>query len=335
MPRDSSWPLSAEPSAPSQVRRPTPAPAGHADWETVPPADRDAKLGERLGALIERAWREVPSLRRRFEGAGLSPETYENVFDLNRIPVVERAWLVAQQHHHPPFGGWLLVPPEQLHAVHCLPGPLRLPEGREPDYWRWGAALAAAGVERGALVIVEHSARHLMGPMVLSGIAARDGVAVPVNPLDAEALESFGPWAAEAAYVGTARGLEILLARITPGVLRTAILTAGPLSRSLAMRAHRLHLEIFRGFGTPELGCLGFECSPGSGLHPVADAIVEVIDPTSGQPPPDGELGKVVGSRLDDVYPLLRFTTSARAAWSYEECLCGRQTPRLVKFTES
>ncbi len=174
-----------------------------------------------------------------------------------------------------------------------------------------------------------------MGPMVLSGVAARDAVAVPVNPLDSEALESFGPWASEAAYVGTARGLEILLARITPGVLRTAVVTGGPVSRSLTMRSRRLHLEILRAFGTPELGCLAFECRPGSGFHAVADAVIDIADTTSGEPAPDGETGQVVASRIDDVYPLLRFSTPARAAWSHDDCLCGRTTPRLVKFSET
>jgi phenylacetate-CoA ligase len=301
----------------------------------MPPADRDARLGERLAALIERAWREVPSLRRRLEAADLSPDTYHELADLQRIPVVDRNWLVAQQHHHPPFGGWLLVPPERLRAVHILPGPLRIPEAGEPDYWRWSGALAAAGVERGGLVIVERSARHAMGPMVESGIAAREAVAVPVDPLDAPTLESFGPWAAEATYVGTARGLEILLSRIVPGVLRTAVLTAGPLSRSLEMRVRRLRLEILRAFGTPELGCLAFECRPGSEMHLVADVAVHLVDPDSGHAVPDGELGAVAASRIDDAYPLLRFATRARAAWSHEPCLCGRTTPRLVRFAES
>jgi phenylacetate-CoA ligase len=333
MPTEYGW--SAPPELASRAAARPSGPHVHAEWETMAPDEREARLGERLAALVERAWREVPSLRRRFESGGLTPETCQGVRDLARLPVVERAWLVAQQHDHPPFGGWCLVPAERLRAVHFLPGPLRVPEAREPDYWRWGVALAAAGVERGALVIVEQSPRHTLAPMVQAGVAARDAVCGPVNPLDAAALESFGPWASEAIYAGTARGLEILLARVTPGVLRTAVLTRGAPSPSLLMRARRLHMEIFRAFGVPEIGCLGFECRPGAGLHLVPDLWVELLDPASGEPVADGQTGRLVVSRLDDVYPILRYLCPARGALTAEPCLCGRTTPRLFRFEET
>ena len=296
MPPDSGWSPSAEPYEAAPPRN---APAARdMDWDTIPAEDRHARMGERLHALLERAWREVPALRRRFEAAELTPDATPDIADLARIPVVDRDWLIAQQFDHPPFGGWLLVPTAQLRAIHLLPGPLRIPEKAEPDYWRWGPALAAAGVEAGSLVFLERTTREPMGPMIATGIDAREAVTLSVDPLDASALETVGHWAADAAYIGTARGLEILLARITPGVLRTAVLTAGPVSRSLEMRARRLQLEIFRAAGTPELG-------------------------------------SIVVSRLDDAYPLLRFATGARAALSFEPCLCGRTTPRLVRFQET
>ena len=332
MPPDSGWTAPAEPTSSTRRSR---GPVPYDEWETMPPAEREGRLGERLVTLVERAWREVPSLRRRLEAADLSPETCREIADLNRLAPVDRDWLIAQQHDHPPFGGWLLVPTERLRAVHLLPGPLRVPESAERDYWRWSAALAAAGVERGSLVIVEHSTRQRMGPMIETGVAAREAVAVSVDPLDSAALETFGPWASEAAFVGTARGLEILLARITPGVLRTAIITAGPISRSLAMHARRRHLEFFRAFGTAELGCVAFECRPGSEMHTVADLFVQILDAETGDPRPDGEPGTVAVSRLDEAYPHLRFATAARAARSHETCLCGRTTPRLVQFAES
>lgn len=330
MPPDSGGSSSVEPYPATPPRNP--GSTHDVEWDTIPAEDRHARMRERLRALLERAWREVPALRRRFEAADLTPDAMRDIADLDRIPSVDRDWLVAQQFDHPPFGGWLLVPTAQLRAIHLLPGPLRIPEKDEPDYWRWSAALAAAGVEGGSLVFVERTTREPMAPAIETGVAAREAVTLSVDPLDAVALETVGHWAADAAYVGTARGLEILLARITPGVLRTALLTAGPVSRSLEMRARRLQLEIFRVSGTPELGCLAFECRPGSDLHVVADRFVQIVSPESGEALPDGEQGSIVVSRLDDAYPLIRFATGARAALSYEPCLCGRTTPRLVRF---
>lgn len=337
MPSEYGWTFAAEtrqapPARHTQERTPT---THDDDWETISADDRHARLGERLRALLERAWREVPALRRRFEAADLTPDTYRDLLDLNRVSIVDRNWLVAQQFDHPPFGGWLLVATEQLRAIHLLAGPLRVPEKAELDYPRWSHALAAARVERGSLVFIERTSRLPIGPMIETGVAAREAVALGVDPLEARALEGIGPWAADATYIGTARGLEILLARITPGVLRTAVLTGGPAARSLTMRARRLHLEFFRAFGTPELGCIAFECRPGSDLHPVADLFVQVVHPESGEPVPDGETGALVVSRLDDTYPLLRFATGARAALSHEPCLCGRTTPHLVRFQET
>jgi phenylacetate-CoA ligase len=74
------------------------------------------------------------------------------------------------------------------------------------------------------------------------------------------------------------------------------------------------------------------ECPEGrAGLHVMEDHfLVEVIDPSSGEPLPDGEDGELVFTTLTkEALPLLRYRTGDIASLTREPCACGRTLARM------
>jgi phenylacetate-CoA ligase len=67
------------------------------------------------------------------------------------------------------------------------------------------------------------------------------------------------------------------------------------------------------------------ECEVGGGLHILSDAfIAEVLDPDSGEPTPEGEMGELVLTSLyKEAVPLFRYRTGDRVMSLPKKCPCG------------
>jgi phenylacetate-CoA ligase len=55
----------------------------------------------------------------------------------------------------------------------------------------------------------------------------------------------------------------------------------------------------------------------------------EVVDPSTGRQIPPGEIGELVVTSFNPVYPLIRFGTGDLTAIDDSPCPCGRTAPRL------
>src|SRR4030042_2178873 len=67
-------------------------------------------------------------------------------------------------------------------------------------------------------------------------------------------------------------------------------------------------------------------------MHFPDDCIVEIVDPQTGKQCNPGEIGEVVGTCFNKVYPLIRFGSGDLSYVSDEPCPCGRTSPRLMKI---
>src|SRR3954453_22061508 len=78
----------------------------------------------------------------------------------------------------------------------------------------------------------------------------------------------------------------------------------------------------------PGVAC---ECPRRDGLHVMEDHfLVEVVDPDSGEPVPDGLDGELVFTTLTkEAMPLLRYRTGDIASLNREPCVCGRTLARM------
>ncbi len=89
-------------------------------------------------------------------------------------------------------------------------------------------------------------------------------------------------------------------------------------------------VELYSTYASTEMGAAFTECEQqhGGHLHPEL-LILEVLD-ENGVPVPEGESGEVVVTTLGvEGMPLLRFKTGDVCRVYYDDCSCGRKTPRL------
>ena len=89
-------------------------PGGQEHWfprrETMDPGERDAAIVERLREVMRHAYRHAPFYRSKWDAAGLAPDDLRTLEDFERVPVVTKDELRADQAEHPPFGSYLCVP---------------------------------------------------------------------------------------------------------------------------------------------------------------------------------------------------------------------------------
>lgn len=80
---------------------------------------------------------------------------------------------------------------------------------------------------------------------------------------------------------------------------------------------------------------VGYECSEQAGLHINEDHFyVEIIDPQTLEPVPDGELGEVVITTLTkEGIPLIRYRTRDISRIIAEPCACGRSFKRIERLS--
>lgn len=90
--------------------------------ETMPPAERDAAVLERIKQVMAYAWERAPFYRRKWEEAGIHPGSIRTLEDFERVPVVTKAELREAQAAHPPFGDYLCVEVADVFHVHGTSG---------------------------------------------------------------------------------------------------------------------------------------------------------------------------------------------------------------------
>lgn len=80
---------------------------------------------------------------------------------------------------------------------------------------------------------------------------------------------------------------------------------------------------------------VAFECEHKAGLHVWEDHfLVEIIDPATGAPLPEGETGELVLTTLKrEAMPILRYRTRDITSIIPGPCACGRTHRRLSRIT--
>ncbi|MCM1322430.1 MAG: phenylacetate--CoA ligase [Bacteroides sp.] len=119
---------------------------------------------------------------------------------------------------------------------------------------------------------------------------------------------------------------------------RIGVSGAEPYSEQLRNKIQdSLGIEVYNCYGMSELNGPGvaFECVFRSGMHLWEDRyIMEIINPESGEPVPDGETGELVITILcREAMPLLRYRTRDLTRIIPEPCPCGRTHRRIARFS--
>lgn len=119
--------------------------------------------------------------------------------------------------------------------------------------------------------------------------------------------------------------------------LHTLFIGAEPHTDEQRRRIERLlGVKAYNSFGMTEMNGPGvaFECQEQNGMHLWEDNyILEIIDPDTLEPVPDGEIGEMVLTTLDrTMMPILRYRTHDLTRILPGDCPCGRTHRRIDRI---
>src|SRR2546426_10392517 len=324
------------------------------ELECAGEAERSEIVFGKLTNQIRYAWERSPFYRRRWQEAGVSPDTLKSLDYLARFPVIQKAEMRVAQETKPPFGDLLCIEAEEISRIHGTSGTTGRPVLFgivRVDWDRVANAhvriMWAAGIRPydriiicsffslyvgswGALIGGERI-RAAMFPFG-AGIAGQTARAVEwaltVRPTAFYGTPSYALRFAEVARDEGVNprdfGLRILFFSGEPG--------AGIPSTK------RLIEETFGG-ACIDMGSMAEmtpwmtngECRHRTGMHLWQDIVyTEVCDPETFAPVPYGGEGTPVYTHLERTsQPMIRLVSGDLARWTDEPCPCGRTYPRL------
>ncbi len=328
------------------------------DWlpeiERADPQDRDAIIFAKLSAQIRHAWEKSPFYRRKWQAAGVSPETLRSLEDLARFPVVQKHELRESQASHPPYGDYLCIDPGEVARIHGTSGTTGRPTVfgiGGADWSRIAEAHArilwGAGIRPGDRVLLCSFFSLYLGSWgALIGVERLGATAFPFGAgVSGQTLMAV-QWARElkpTAFYGTpSYALHFAETARREGIdpcslgFRTLLLSGEP---GAGIRATKQLIEATFGGACVDMGSMAEvtpwmtngECSRRTGMHLWQDLVyTQVCDPKSFQPVPFGGEGTPVYTHLERTsQPMIRLVSGDLARWTDEPCPCGRTYPRL------
>ena len=302
---------------------------------------------ERLRQRVANAL-HTPLYQRRLMRAGISvPEDIGSLDDLQKIPFTTKDDL---RQSYPK--GLLAVDMKQVVRMHSSSGTTGIPTVifyTQGDLDRWTELLARGIVASGATAadVFQNMMSYglFTGGLGLHYGAERVGLTViPVGGGNTQRqLQIMKDFQTTSLHITPSYLLHIHGRMAELGIKRDALalkrayMGAEPHSEPTRQKLQELYgIDIFNCYGLSEMNGPGvaFECHCKADPHVWEDAyIVEVVDPVTGDPLPDGELGEVIFTNLiREALPLLRYRTRDLAFIHPEPCPCGRTHRRLSRI---
>lgn len=305
-----------------------------------------ALQSERLVATVRRVYDNVPFYRQKMEQAGVTPEDIRSVADLSKLPFSYKSDLRDTY----PFGLFAVKLKDvvRLHASSGTTGKQIVVGYTRHDLEIWNdccaRALTAAGCTDEDIVHVSYGYGLFTGGLGADGGAMRIGATtVPASTGNTQRqitlLRDFG---ATVLCCTPSYALHIAEVMRKNGLskedlhLKAGIFGAEPWTNEMRLQIEReLGLRAFDIYGLTEVIGPGvaFECSRQDGMHVNEDHfIVEVIDPETGEPLPDGSEGELVFTCITkEAFPLLRYRTRDIGVVHRGTCACGRTLAKMTK----
>jgi branched-chain amino acid transport system ATP-binding protein len=314
---------------------------------------------EALPRAFAYAFEHVPFYRAKFTAAGLTPDSVRGLHDLIRLPFTTSEEVRPSPTRDHDSHRVMAVRQPEVSLVHTSSGTTGSPKvfaytGR--DVARWAANTATVywinGFRKGDIVlsvvpfgeftgggglylglialgvtylpislgagVTEKVMAHLLGRVTINDHEVAIDPLLRANGL--LCLGSFLPRLEEMLDEYRVRPEELSLTKISAG--------AEPSSDAARTRiAERFGIWPRDNYGLGEFygpGVAG-ECEVGGGLHVLSDTfIAEVLDPETGEPTPEGEMGELVLTSLHkEAVPLFRYRTGDRVMALPQNCPCG------------
>lgn len=255
----------------------------------------------------------------------------DTLADLASLPVVRKSDLFALQSQNLPFGPHA---PKNVSHIFQSPGPIYEP-GLRSNFWRFDRFLAAIGLTD-TDVIQNTFSYHFTPAGAMFETAAKHigAVVVPTGPGSSRQQAEVAAAAGTTAYAGTPDFLtRILETGEAEGVdlsrIKTAAVSAGPLFPQLRQAYADRGILCRQCYGTADVGLIAYETADYTGgMFVDDDVIVEIVSPGTGDRLPDGEIGEVVVTVLNEDFPVIRFSVGDLSAIATDDI--GDPRPRIV-----
>ena len=304
--------------------------------ETRDPKTREADLFARLPRVLQAAM-SAPGYAAHLKG--VDPLAITSRAALAQLPILRKSDLPALHKANPPFGGLVPQPAGSFARLFTSPGPIFEPEGAEHDVWRAARSLFAAGFRKDDIVLNTFSYHLTPGGFVMdSGARALGCAVIPAGPgnLDqqCELIEAFRP----VGYCGTPDFLKILLdggekAGRDLSSLKRALVGAAAFPKSLQDEMTGRGIDAYQSYGTADLGLVAYETPARQGMVINEGIIVEIVQPGTGDPVKDGDVGEVVVTTLNPHHPWIRLAVGDLSATLVGISPCGRTNTRIKGWT--
>jgi phenylacetate-CoA ligase len=316
------------------------------DAETMPREKLKALQSERLCDTVRRVYENVPAYRVKMDELGLKPDDIKSADDITKLPFTYKQDLRDNY----PYG-LFAVPLRDVVRVHASSGTT----GKQTvvgytknDLDVWGEIMArtlgAGGVTRDDIGHVSYGYGLFTGG--LGGHLGCETIGATTIPASTgntrrqvTILQDFGP-----TFILCTPSYALTIAEYleTNGIsakelrLKAGFFGAEPWTENMRREIEtRLDLKAYDIYGLSEImgPGVGYECTEQNGLHISEDHfILEIIDPDTGLPVPDGERGEVVFTCITkEALPLIRYRTRDIAYKFPGECPCGRTFVRMSK----
>ena len=292
-----------------------------------------------LKDLLAYAYRYSEDVKKRFDRAQFNVDKFRDLNDLKHIPILKKKELIFLQSMGPRLGGLLTKDLGELRRVFLSPGPIFDPEDRGEDYWGWTEGFYATGFRTGD-VCQNTFSYHLapIGLMFEEPLKNLGCASIPAGPGNTNSQLEIMQKLRVTGYIGTPSFLQHLAQKAEEAGLNlrkdlfmeVAFVSGEKFSEKLRSQIEKKFDCIMRqGYGTADVGCIGYECFHKTGLHIANRAYVEICHPDTGIPLKDGEVGEIVVTVFNKTYPLIRLATGDLSYIDRAPCACGRTTPRL------
>lgn len=290
----------------------------------------------------------APYYKKVFEENGITPETVQTLDDIRKLPFTVKADMRANY----PFGllagdmkdavrlhsssGTTGAPTVIVHSQHDLDSWANLVARclymvglRNTDVFQnssgYGMFTGGLGFQYGA---------ERLGALTVPAAAGNSKRQIKfIRDFGTTALHAIPSYAIRLAEVFEEEGIDP--AKDTK--LTTLLIGAEPHTDEQRKKIEKmLGVKAYNSFGMTEMNGPGvaFECKEQNGMHFWEDCyLVEIVDPETLEPVPEGEIGELVLTTLDrEMMPLIRYRTRDLTRIIPGKCPCGRTHIRIDRI---
>lgn len=319
-------------------------------WEPEKETMSREELGqlqlERLESTLNRVYLNVPFYRKKFDELKIDIDTIRSLEDVRKLPFTLKNDLRGNY----PYG-LFAVPLREVVRIHASSGTTGMSTVvgyTKNDLKTWSnlvaRVLTAGGITSDDVVQIAFGYGLFTGGFGLHYGAERIGASViPISSGNTarqiKIMQDFKTTALVCTpsyallIADTIREMGIDLNSLS---LKYGLFGAEPWSEAMRQEIQeKLRITVTDNYGLSEVmgpGVAG-ECLERNGLHVNEDNfLVEIINPETLEPVPDGEIGELVITTLTkEAFPVIRFRTRDLTRIIPETCPCGRTMRRIAR----